>query len=158
MTTPRLRWVIITLLGALPFSLVLGTVGTIDEAHAEARGGAIGKAVKGDIETLIGYCQSNDINKAAGYVVYRGPNKARRWRDVSDPSNADERRQVEGVCARVKGLVDGSTGREFVEYSSERESEGTWHIWKISFQGSAPQNVIFAMLKVKGRYALADID
>lgn len=158
MATPRLRWVIITLLGALPFSLVLGLVGTIDEANAEAGGGTIGKAVKADIETLMGYCQSNDINKAAGYVVYRGPNKARRWRDVSNASDANERRQVEGVCTRIKGLVDGSTGRDFVEYSSERESEGTWHIWKVSFQGNAPQKVIFAMLKVKGRYALADID
>lgn len=69
-----------------------------------------------------------------------------------------ERRQVEGVCARIKGLVDGSAGREFLEYSSERKSEGTWHIWKVRFQGSTPQEVIFAMLKVKGRYALADID
>ncbi len=123
------------------------------EAGAQA-----GEQVKQAIESLIGYCRADDIAKAAPLVVYRGRDKARRWRDVSNVENMEDRIRVESACRQIKGLFEGSTGHQYVKFFTERESEGLFHIWQIRIKGATPREAIFAMLKIKGSFALADID
>ena len=43
------------------------------------------------LSKLFALCQANDLKKAGPYCVYRGPDKARRWRDVYHFANKEER-------------------------------------------------------------------
>lgn len=98
--------------------------------------------------------------KAAPYIVYRGEkDKARRWKDFAKYDNAEEKKGVDEVCLRINGGVNQDTDWKIIQYTTEKESEGTWHVLIVSYirKGVAKQ-AAFAFLKIKGRFALGDID
>lgn len=156
------RWVVGIVLAGLMIAIVstFRSSAEADEWRAKEASAskAIAAQVRGDIESLIGHCKANNVNKAAAFVVYRGRDKARRWQDVSDATQMEDRVRVESVCRQINALLEGSTGQTFADFRTESESEGVWHLWKIRFDGSSPQERVFAMLKVKGHFALGDID
>ena len=117
------------------------------------------ETVKERLLEIFELCQVGAHDKAAAYFVYRGPDKSREWKDVLRPRNPQERKAVESYCERIKGYLDGSTGYDFGEFKVERESEGEWNVWEFIFKhGDERKTVYFAFLKVKGKYAIGDID
>ena len=115
--------------------------------------------VKHRLQELFGLCRSDSISLAAGYCVYRGPDKPRRWRDVYRPDVPEERKEVRDICAEIKARLEQSDRYEFENFATKRESEGIWYVWQLKFsRGSASEAVSFAFLKVKGHYLLGDID
>ncbi|HEY0379123.1 MAG TPA: hypothetical protein VGC87_19560 [Pyrinomonadaceae bacterium] len=116
-------------------------------------------AVKTRLAELFGLCQTKGINSAASYFVYRGPDKAREWKDTYRASAPAERAAVEDGCARIKGYLDKSESYTFGPVKVEKESEGDWHVVEVSFkQGGETRRVTFAFLPVKGQFAIGDID
>ncbi|MES2774116.1 MAG: hypothetical protein V4722_08020 [Bacteroidota bacterium] len=127
--------------------------------------------VANTLTTLIMICKNVDFGdpktlgvgtfyKAAPYIVYRGEtDKARRWKDIANYSNPEEKKGVDEVCYRINQTVNQDSAYKFVKYFTEKESEGTWHIMVVSFirKGVAKQ-AAFAFLKIKGKFALGDID
>ena len=128
---------------------------TAEARDSKESADARGERVKQDIETLIGHCKANEIDKAAGYVVYRGRDKSRRWKAVSDPTQTEDRIRVESACRQVNEVASKATKRNWVRYFTDRQSEGMFHIWKIRFDA---REAMFAMMEIDGRFALADID
>lgn len=117
------------------------------------------EAVKERLLELFDLCKAGEHDKAAAYFVYRGPDKQREWKDVLKAGNPQERKAVESYCERIKGYLDASTGYDFGEFKVERESEGEWNVWEFIFKhGDQSKKVYFAFLKVKGKYAIGDID
>ena len=117
------------------------------------------KPVGTRLTELFGLCKADDIDAAAGYFVYRGPDKSREWRDTYRAADAAERAAVQDGCARIKSYLDESEGYAFGPVKVERESEGEWHVVEVSFkQGAGTQRVIFAFLRVKGQFSIGDID
>jgi len=116
------------------------------------------KARKSLLE-LFDFCGSGDYEKAAEYIVYRGPDETRKWKSVCDYGNAEEKKQVEGVCGRIKGYLTISDRFELGQFTTEEESEGKWLVWEvIFFAGEKKEKVYFAFLQVGERYAVGDID
>ena len=105
-------------------------------------------------------CQAEDLVRAADFVVYRGRDEARRWKDVCDPTKPDERRDVAGICQRIVHLTRQATRHEYLRFYREPESEGEWNVWQLHFfvEGRPPKKASFAFLLVKGRWAIGDID
>lgn len=117
------------------------------------------ETVKERLLEVFDLCKAGEHGKAAAYFVYRGPDKSREWKDVLKASNPQERKAVERYCERIKGYLDGSTGYDFGEFKVERESEGEWNVWEFILKhGDERKKVYFAFLKVKGKYAIGDID
>jgi hypothetical protein len=115
--------------------------------------------VKERLLELFNLCKAGEHDKAAAYFVYRGPDKKREWKDVFKARDPQERKAVEGYCRRIKGYLDQSTGYGFGEFTISRESEGEWNVWEFIFKrGEQSRKVYFAFLKVKGKYAIGDID
>lgn len=99
-----------------------------------------------------------DGKAAAAYVVYRGPDAARNWKDLANYDDAKEKRRVDDVVARVRGLLARGAPK-FGAFRSERESEGEWLVWEVTFgEGDVAKKAQFAFLDVKGTLALGDID
>ncbi|MHC4832269.1 MAG: hypothetical protein ACYTFT_18290 [Planctomycetota bacterium] len=136
---------------ALSLLLVLGACGGDEPGSAGAGPKARAQAA---IRALIVAAKAKDSRAAAGRVVYRGDDKARRWKSLVDPSDADELRQVERLCKRIRKLMGGAEPT-FVSFRSETESEGTWMVWKV--QGET-KSASFACLDIDGTVALGDID
>ena len=117
------------------------------------------ETVKERLLEVFDRCKAGEHDKAAAYFVYRGPDKSREWKDVLRASNPQERKAVERYCERIIRYLDASTGYDFGEFKVERESEGEWNVWEFILKhGDRSKKVYFAFLKIKGKYAIGDID
>lgn len=111
------------------------------------------------MEALFAACRDGDLRAAASHVVYRGPDRARRWVSPTNPDAPDEAQYVQGVCGRIAALLQASSRHEKIAYESQRESEGVWHVWQVRFDtAQRPVTQAFAFLEVQGRFLLGDID
>ena len=117
------------------------------------------EAVKKDLLKLFKLCKSKRYAEAARYIVYRGPEKKREWVDVYDYKNLIERREVQSVAEGIKELLQRSDSYQLSRFLESIESEGKWQAWETTFhRGDKQGKVIFAFLKIRGHYALGDID
>jgi hypothetical protein len=98
--------------------------------------------------------------KAAPYIVYRGDDKARAWKVMSDYTNVYEKKGVDDVCERINRTANqDSAGYKITKYFTEKESEGTWHILMVSYKKKGVEkSAAFAFLKIGNRFGLGDID
>ena len=98
--------------------------------------------------------------KAASYIVYRGENEKRKWKDIADYSKPEDKKGVDEVCFRINSSVNQDKNYKFIKYRTETESEGTWYAIFVSYINKKGVNKVaaFAFLKVKGKFALGDID
>jgi len=96
---------------------------------------------------------------AAQYIVYRGENKSRKWKEFADYSKNEDKQGVDQICLRINSSINLDKNYEIIQYLSETESEGKWHIIIISYnQNGTKKQAAFAFLKIIGRFALGDID
>jgi hypothetical protein len=115
--------------------------------------------VKERLLELFELSQNDDYASACKYMVYRGEDKQRRWKDWLDENNADEFKDSKQICLRIKSYLMECPEYEFKNFSTETESEGEWCIWQVEFCISGKTKTqYFAFLKIKGKYCLGDID
>lgn len=110
---------------------------------------------KADLIKLFTYCKNGHPDSAALYIVYRGNDEQRKWKDTYNYENESEKFEVDQACIRIKKNLESSPDFIFKEFKKETESEGTWHIWEVLF---GDKKVYFALLKINGKYCLGDID
>ncbi|MBL0201373.1 MAG: hypothetical protein IPP81_14930 [Chitinophagaceae bacterium] len=98
--------------------------------------------------------------KAAPYIVYRGEDKSRAWKVMSDYTNAYEKKGVDDVCERINRTANlDSSGYKIIHYRTEKESEGTWHVLMVSYKKKGiEKSAAFAFLKIGNKFGLGDID
>lgn len=111
------------------------------------------------LSELFGFCKDGNIETAASYFVYRGEDKARKWKDTLRADSPEERAATRDICRRIKGYLDESQGYSFGAVKVQKESEGEWHALEVFFeQGEKRKKVIFAFLLINGQFAIGDID
>lgn len=97
--------------------------------------------------------------KAAPYIIYRGADKTREWKDFANYKNLDERKGVDDICLRINGTVNRDINYKIQKYFTEKESEGTWHVLLVSYdKKGVTKKAVFAFLKIGDRFGLGDID
>lgn len=98
--------------------------------------------------------------KAAPYIIYRGNDKSRNWKDFSNYKNADEKKGVDNVCERLNQTANqDSLGYKIVKYYTKQESEGTWHILLVNYKRkNLEKATAYAFLKIGNKFGLGDID
>ena len=97
--------------------------------------------------------------KAAPYIIYRGSDEKRAWKDFANYSIAEEKKGVDAVCIRINESVNRDSSYRIVKYVTEKESEGKWHILMMSYiKNGAEKKTAFAFLKIGNRFGLGDID
>lgn len=98
--------------------------------------------------------------QAAPYIVYRGDDKKRAWKTMSDYTNAYEKKGVDDACERINRTANqDSTGYKIINYMTEKESEGTWHVLVVSYKKRGEmKTAAFAFLRIGNRFGLGDID
>ena len=103
--------------------------------------------------------ESGIFYKAAPYIIYRGGDKKRAWKDFANYSNAEEKKGVDAVCIRINESVNRDSSYKIIQYITQKEGEGTWHILMVSYKkNNADKKAAFAFLKIGSRFGLGDID
>jgi hypothetical protein len=103
--------------------------------------------------------QLGTFYKAAPYIVYRGDDKKRAWKDFANYSNATEKNGVNAACLRINETVNRDTAYSITQYLTEKETEGTWHILLVRYtKNGSTKEAAFAFLKIGNSFALGDID
>ncbi|MEO6252643.1 MAG: hypothetical protein ABIO79_05025 [Ferruginibacter sp.] len=123
------------------------------------------------LHNLLRICRSIDFGdpkvvelgyfyKAAPYIVYQGDDKARSWKVFADYTKADEKKGVDEVCERLNQTANqDSAGYRIIEYFTEKESEGTWHVLLVRYKRKAVEKTTaYAFLKIGNKFGLGDID
>ena len=98
--------------------------------------------------------------KAAPYVVYRGDDKKRAWKVMSDYTNDYEKKGVDDICERINRTANQDTsGYKIIKYFTEKESEGTWHILVVTYKRKGVEKTAaYAFIKIGNKFGLGDID
>ncbi len=98
--------------------------------------------------------------KAAPYIVYRGDDKTRAWKVMSDYTKDYDKKGVDDVCERINRTANqDSSGYKIIKYFTEKESEGIWHVLMVSYKKKGVEKTAaFAFLKIGNRFGLGDID
>jgi hypothetical protein len=134
-------------------TLLLATASTTDNDAAK------GRAVKKRLTELFAACRANDYAKAAKYIVYRGSDEKREWRVPYNYSNAEDREAVRKICDRINAELTLDRTPTFVNFVLHKEGKQEWGVWEVLFEGeSQQQRMLFAFVKIKGKYLLGDVD
>jgi hypothetical protein len=97
--------------------------------------------------------------KAAPYIIYRGSDKKRSWKDFANYSVAEEKKGVDEVCTRINETVNRDSSYKIVKYITNKEQEGIWHVLMISYKKNGiEKKAAFAFLKIGTRFGIGDID
>jgi hypothetical protein len=111
------------------------------------------------LKTLLTSAHEKNLKKAATLIVYRGKDKTRKWKDLCNIDNQEEKSQVTRIVERINKLLAASEKYEITDFKSEKESEGVWNVVKVEFhQKDKIKKVAFAFLEINGEFALGDID
>jgi len=103
-------------------------------------------------------CFTDNYKDASKYIVYRGSDTSRAWKDVYDYEKEDEMKSVIEVCKRIKEYLEEGGDYELTDFTEKDESEGIWYTWLVEFKNGNHKKVYFSFLKIGKRYALGDID
>lgn len=98
--------------------------------------------------------------KAAPYIVYRGDDKSRSWKVMSDYTKEYDKKGVDDICERINRTANqDSSGYKIINYRSEKESEGTWQVLMVSYKkNGVEKKAVYAFLKIGNKFGLGDID
>lgn len=97
--------------------------------------------------------------KAAPYIVYRGDDKKRAWKSFANYSDVTEKKGVDEICTRINETVNRDANYTIAQYRTEKESEGIWHLLMVNYVNNGKAgNLVFAFLKIGGKFGLGDID
>lgn len=127
-------------------------------------------AVTKTLHELFNICKSVDFAdpkvselgtfyKAAPYIIYRGDDKKRNWKDFANYNNNDEKRRVNEVCERINQTANQDSSFKIIKYFTETESEGTWHVLMVTYKRKGTdKTTAYAFLKIRNKFGLGDID
>ncbi len=119
---------------------------------------AQGDKVGDRLHKLFILCFTDNFKVASKYIVYRGSDTSRIWKDVYNYENEEERKSVVDICIRIKNYLLEGGDYELTEFSEDEESEGIWYTWLVEFVKGKHRKVRFSFLKIGKKYALGDID
>ncbi|KAA3645724.1 MAG: hypothetical protein DWP95_03955 [Proteobacteria bacterium] len=113
--------------------------------------------VESNLSKLVKACsdKGGDYSGAAGLVVYSGSDRDRKYKDLA-LAEGEDRSVLNKTCYQLSQLMNGKKSYTLMKFEEEPESEGTWYVQTVKFDGDKTAQLAF--LDIKGTMALGDID
>ncbi len=113
--------------------------------------------VENNLSKLVKACadKGGDYSGAAGLVVYNGSDRDRKYKDLAS-AEGEDRSVLNSTCYQLSKLMNGKNSYVLTKFEEEPESEGTWYVQTVKFDGNNTAQLAF--LDIKGTMALGDID
>ena len=71
--------------------------------------------------TLFSLCKSEKYSQAGSYFVYRGNDEQRKWKDVYNVNDEEEKLMVEIECKRINDYLAKNNTYKFVGFHSKEQ-------------------------------------
>jgi hypothetical protein len=124
------------------------------ESAASPAPSGIEAAVRARFTELVAAQKAGDPAKLAAFVVFKGRDESRKWKDVCNYTGEEDKVRVDSFVRQLNEVfVDGAPVPE--SFSTEKESEGEWLLLHCK---AGEKKVTFAFLKLKDTLAVGDID
>ena len=115
--------------------------------------------LKQEFEKMLEYCRSSQDDKVANYIVYRGDDEARRWKDLANYDNEIERERIVRFRKDIVKDYLKYTNIEYLKYMEMEQKGKMWYVLQVKFSNDTDnETVYFAFLKINGHFAIGDID
>lgn len=113
--------------------------------------------VENNLSKLVKACsdKGGDYSGAAGLVAYSGSDRDRKYKDLAS-ADGEDRSSLNKICYQLSKLMNGKNSYTLMKFEEEPESEGTWYIQTVKFDGNKTAQLAF--LDINGTMALGDID
>ncbi len=113
--------------------------------------------VESNLSKLVKACsdKGGDYSGAAGLVAYSGSDRDRKYKDLAS-AEGEDRSVLNKTCFQLSKLMNGKNSYTLMKFEEEPESEGTWYVQTVKFDGDKTAQLAF--LDIKGTMALGDID
>lgn len=113
--------------------------------------------VESNLSKLVKACSNKggDYSGAAGLVAYSGSDRSRKYKDLAT-AEGEDRSVLNSTCYQISKLMNGKNSYVLTQFEEEPESEGTWYIQTVKFDGDRTAQLAF--LDINGTMALGDID
>lgn len=113
--------------------------------------------VENNLSKLVKACsdKGGDYSGAAGLVAYTGSDRDRKYKDLAS-AQGEDRSVLNSTCYQISKLMNGKNSYVLMKFEEEPESEGTWYIQTVKFDGDRTAQLAF--LDINGTMALGDID
>ena len=113
--------------------------------------------VESNLSKLVKACsnKAGDYSGAAGLVAYSGSDRSRKYKDLAT-AEGEDRSVLNSTCYQISKLMNGNNSYVLTQFEEEPESEGTWYIQTVKFDGNRTAQLAF--LDINGTMALGDID
>lgn len=118
-------------------------------------------SARGLIDRTVTACRAGNWAEAAGYFAYSGADTTRRYADVYDPTHEEELMRVKsGGCGGLFYAFPAvDIDYAFGPFSIERDGDVLWYMQELYFPGThQADRAVVAMLEIKGRLAIGDVD
>ncbi len=119
--------------------------------------------VKARMEALLRHAPNVEaVAPLVGCYAEEADGSYRVW--PCDPAVPADRARADDFARRLRAFVEhvGPTGYGFARYSTDRESEGTWHVLQIDFlrpgQPGETGSIYASFMEINGQFLLGDID
>ncbi len=118
---------------------------------------AVAAAVKARLVAFFEVVKAGGGAKAAAFLVYKGPDEARRYKAPAK-YEGDEQRQVDRAVKKVKTHLDLGPPN-FVAPEQKTKGAEKWVAWRVRYgEGADAKFAIYAFVDAGGTWLLGDID
>ncbi len=113
--------------------------------------------LENNLSKLVKACsdKGGDYSGAAGLVAYNGSDRGRKYKDLAS-AEGEDRSVLNKTCYQLSKLMNGKNSYVLMKFEEEPESEGTWYVQTVKFDGDKTAQLAF--LDINGTMALGDID
>ncbi|MGD8779964.1 MAG: hypothetical protein PVH88_13500 [Ignavibacteria bacterium] len=111
------------------------------------------------LENIFEYSKSKNYESAAVFLAYDGVDENRKFKDTFNSKEKSELKIVRRKLKKIKALIDISDNYEFGKTVKKKKDGVDLFIQPVVFNsGNQKLTTNFEFIKIKGKFALADID
>src|SRR5690554_4359274 len=96
--------------------------------------------VESNLSKLVKACadKGGDYSGAAGLVAYSGSDRDRKYKDLAS-AEGEDRSSLNKTCYKISQLMNKKNSYTLMKFEEEPESEGTWYVQTVKFDGGTAQ-------------------
>ncbi|MBN2570893.1 MAG: hypothetical protein JXA68_02085 [Ignavibacteriales bacterium] len=114
--------------------------------------------IKNMVTKFLDYCDIKDYESAGKYLLYNGENANRKYKEIFNYSNTDEKKEVERICKKVNAMLIISDSYTNGSITQETKEGITWQVLEVFFKsGEQVLRQTFYILEIANNYYIGII-
>ncbi|MBN1637381.1 MAG: hypothetical protein JW866_00315 [Ignavibacteriales bacterium] len=114
--------------------------------------------IKTMVNKFLDYCDKKDYQSASRYLLYNGEVVNRKYKEIFNYSNVDEKKEVDRICKKVNAMLIISDSYTNGSISQETKEGISWSVLEVFFKsGEQVLRQSFYVLEISENYYIGII-